>query len=535
MRMPSPMIHDFSKVPGEDIQRSTFDRSHALKTAFDGSYLIPIFCDDMLPGDSATLNLTGFARLSTPVYPIMDNLYLETQWFWVPTRLVWNNLEKFFGQQTDPADSTAYTIPQCTSGGAIVNGYAEETLQDYFGLPIETTLDYSHSNIPMRMYNLIYNTWYRDENLQDSVVVDLDDGPDTYSDYVLLKRGKRHDYFTSCLPWTYKNNSGTDVSLPLGTTAPVLGIGKGNQTFDGPQATVYETGQSSSTSFSSASIIKDSVASDQFYVEQDPNNSGYPGIYADLANATSASVNELRQSFAIQRLFEKDARGGTRYNEMIRSHFGVSSALDLVLQRPLYLGGGSTPIDINAVPQTSETGTTAQGNMAAYGTAVTRGHKWSHSFDEFGYVIGIASVRGEITYQQGIDRHWSRLDRVDFYHPELAGLGEQAVLNKEIYAGETTDDDVFGYQGRWDEYRYKQSRITGVFRSKHSASLDAWHLSEEFTSLPTLSAAFIQDATPISRVVAVTTEPQVIMDAWIDYKHTRPMPVYGIPGQMNRF
>ena len=520
MKMPSPMIHDFSRVPGEDIQRSTFDRSHALKTAFNESYLYPIFIDEIYPGDDAVCRMTGFARLSTPVYPIMDNLYLETFFFWVPNRLLWSNWEKFMGQQTDPADTTAYTIPQCTSGGATANGYAEETLQDYFGLPIETTLDYSHSNLPMRAYNLIYNEWFRDQNLQDSVVVDTDDGPDTYSDYVLLKRGKRHDYFTSCLPWTYKDNSGTDVTLPLGTSAPIASTGA-----SGTEIGVADSGGTD------RQVTVNTLGFPAVTAGSSPNAT----LYADLSSATSASVNELRQSFAIQRMFEKDARGGTRYSEIIRSHFGVTSAMDLVLQRPLYLGGGSTPIDINSVPQTSETNTTAQGNMAAFGTAVTRGHKWSHSFDEHGFVIGLVNVRAEITYQQGIDRFWSRSDRVDFYHPDLAGLGEQAVLNKEIFAGESTDAAVFGYQGRWDELRYKQSRITGVFRSKNSASLDAWHLSEEFSSLPTLNAAFIVDATPASRVVAVSSEPRVILDCWFDYKHTRAMPVYGIPGQMNRF
>ena len=345
----------------------------------------------------------------------------------------------------------------------------------------------------------------------------------------MLKRGKRHDYFTAALPWTYKDNANTDVSIPLGTTAPVLGIGMTTQVDDGAMNTVYETGGSASTSYTTG------FAETRVRVEEDQNNIGFPGIYADLANASSASVNQLRQSFAIQRMLETDARGGTRYNEQIRSHFGVTSAMDLVLQRPLYLGGGSTPIDINSVPQTSETGTTAQGNMAAYGTALAKNHQWSHAFDEHGFVIGLVNVRAEITYQQGIDRMWSRSDRYDFYWPELAGLGEQAILNKEIYAGESTDDDVFGYIGRYDELRYKNSRITGVFRSKNSASLDAWHLSEEFTSLPTLSSTFIQDASPVSRVVAVTTEPRVILDCWFNYRCARPMPTYGIPGQMARF
>ncbi len=531
--MPSPMQHDFSSVPGNQVQRSTFDRSHALKTCFNESLLVPIMIDEVYPGDSFDCKMTGYARLSTPVYPIMDNLYLETFFFFVPTRLVWNNFEKFMGQQDNPADTTAYTIPQCTSGGAIANGYAEETLQDFMGLPIETTLDYSHSNIPMRMYNLIWNDWFRDQNLQNSVTVDVDDGPDTFSDYVTLKRGKRHDYFTAALPWTYKNNSGTDVSIPLGTTAPVIGIGSKTQTYTaGPSASVYETGAAAATTY--ADFLGTDGASELLY-QEDPNSAGYPGIFADLANASGASVNQLRQSFAIQRMLEIDARSGSRYNESNRAHFGITSAMDLVLQRPLYLGGGSTPIDINSVPQTSESNTTAQGNMAAYGTALAQNHGFHQSFDEHGYIIGIANVRGEITYQQGIDRHWSRSDRFDMYYPSLSGIGEQAILNKEIYAGESTDAAVFGYIGRFDELRYKQSRITGIFRSKNSASLDAWHLSEEFTSLPTLSASFIEDATPASRVVAVTSEPRIILDTWFDYKCARPMPTYGIPGQMDRF
>jgi hypothetical protein len=376
------------------------------------------------------------------------------------------------------------------------------------------------------MYNLIYNTWFRDQNLQNSVTVDTDNGPDTYSDYVLLKRGKRHDYFTACLPWTYKDNANTDVSIPLGTEAPIFGD---NMDFDD-----VEDGNNLAQVNNSSGVLK-SLGIGINNVFGRSTNTGVARLKADLASATSASVNQLRQSFAIQRLLEKDARGGSRYNEIIRSHFGVTSAMDLVLQRPLYLGGGSTPIDISSVPQTSETNTTAQGTMAAYGTALAKDHGWSHSFDEHGYVIGLVNVRAEITYQQGIERHWSRSDRYDFYHPTLAGLGEQAVLNKEIYAGESTDEDTFGYIGRFDELRYKQSRITGVFRSKNSASLDAWHLSEEFTSLPTLSATFIQDASPVSRVVAVSSEPRVILDTWFEYRCARPMPVFGIPGQMDRF
>jgi hypothetical protein len=522
------MTHTFGRVPRVDIPRSSFDRSHGYKTTFDSGYLVPIFVDEALPGDSFTVNMAGFARLATPIHPIMDNMRMETFFFAVPLRLLWNNWQKFNGEQTNPGDSIDFTIPQMV---APAGGYAELSLSDYFGIPTKVA-NLSHASYFHRAYNLVYNEWFRDENLQNSVTVDLDDGPDDPADYVLLRRGKRHDYFTGCLPWPQKGDS---VSLPLGTSAPITGIGKGNQTYPDSSQAVYETDGSGTTTYASAALVTDTVNT-RFRVEEDPNNAGYPNIRADLSNATAATINSLRQAFQIQRLLERDARGGTRYTEIIRSHFGVVSP-DARLQRPEYLGGGSTPVNINPVAQTSSTdATTPQGNLSAFGTVGMAGHGFSKSFTEHCLIIGLINVRADLTYQQGLNRMWSRSTRYDFYWPALSHIGEQAVLNKEIYADASANDDlVFGYQERYGEYRYKPSVITGRFRSNAATPLDAWHLSQDFSTLPVLDNTFIQDNPPIDRVQAVATEPQFIFDAYFRFNAARPMPMFGVPGMIDHF
>lgn len=538
--MKSVMAHQFSQVPRADIPRSRFNRSHGYKTTFDSGYLVPFYVDEALPGDTFNCNCSILARLATPIVPVMDNMFLDTFFFAVPIRLIWEHWEQFNGQQDYPGASTDYLIPQQTAPSG---GWPVGSLEDYFGLPTGVT-GLTVSELWTRAYYLIWNEWFRDENLQNPVNLSTGaeiDNPSSLSDvgkgdsgskvaHQLLRRGKRHDYFTSCLPWPQK---GPGVELPLSGNAPVvyssdvtnlspLYVGLGDNTNFGP------TRNRGYFTVNTEDVVLCTSTTKTY------GNSS--GLFADLSQVNAATINSLRQAFQIQKLYERDARGGTRYTEVLRSHFGVVSP-DARLQRPEYLGGRSARIVVSPVAQTASTdSTTPQGNLAAYGLVADSNHGFTKSFVEHCVIIGLINVRADLTYQQGIPRMFSRKTRFDYYWPALAHLGEQAVLNKEIYAqGSAEDDDVFGYQERWAEYRYFPSQITGKMRSTYDQSLDIWHLSQKFESLPVLNAEFIADNPPIKRIIAVQDEPQFIMDSYINLQCARPMPVYSVPGLIDHF
>ena len=514
----------FSNVPRADIPRSSFNLSHGHKTTFDADYLVPILLMDIIPGDTINCRASFFMRLATPLFPIMDNMYADTQFFFVPYRTIWDNFEKFHGAQDDPGDSIVFTIPVLGTHSAMQVG----DLADYMGLPVNLNVVNSAdvSALPFRAYRKIYNEWYRDENLQDSIAFNTTNGPDTnttagWAD-APLKRGKRFDYFTSCLTSPQK---GTAVSLPLGATADIFTASD-------------ELGKIGIWSVPQSAFRAMETAGTSLTVDTVTATSG-ERMYADLAGATAATINDIRLAFQTQRLLERDARSGTRYVETLKAHWGVTSP-DHRLQRAEFLGGGSQQINVTPVAQTSGQPTPAAqdklGNLAGFGT-VSGTHSFSKSFVEHGCLLGICNVRGDITYSQGIDRYWKKQTRYDFFYPVLSQIGEQSVLNSEIWSDGTANDDlIFGYQERYAEYRHIQNRLSSLMRPDAASTLAAWHLSEDFASLPTLGSTFITAnlGVPLDRAVAIPSEPHFIADFFFDIKAARPMPTYGIPGNIDR-
>lgn len=574
----------FSQIPNSPIHRSVFDRSHDYKTTMDSGYLIPFFVDEVLPGDTFKLRVNAFVRMNTLIAPFMDNVFMDTFFFFVPTRLVWDNWQKFCGEQKNPGDSTDFLIPSLAGTNTFING----SIFDYMGLPTGVALDPSNTpinSLPFRAYNLIYNEWFRDENLIDSIAVPTGDGPDPVSNYTLCKRAKRHDYFTSALPWPQK---GPSVDVGLTGNAPIVGFGAdgykfnftsdpadgqgpssswqlgaedvhdmgkleaffGNKVDAGNQARAWQNYGPPSSAWTSVIQQKDSDSSIQLTALKGsglssfyhfgggyllPTNSSETP-YADLSGVSAITINDLRQAFQIQKFYEKWARGGSRYTETLRVMFNVISP-DARLQRPEYLGGTHSRVNVVPTAQTSSTDSVSpQSNLSAFGVLGDSAHGFNKSFVEHGYVIGLCCLRADITYQQGLNRMWSRRQLFDFYWPTLAHLGEQVVYNKEIYTQGTADDNgVFGYQERYAEYRYKPSMITGKLRSTDAQSLDVWHLAQKFDTLPKLNKDFIEENPPINRVIAVQNEPQFFADFWFDLKTSRPMPVYSVPGLVDHF
>lgn len=570
--------HRFSDAPAMYMRRTKFDRSHVYKTTFNAGKLIPVFVDEVLPGDTTRMSINYFARLATPIKPIMDNIYLDWFFFFVPNRLVWDHWQSFCFEKEDPDDSTDYVIPTVTGTGNSENSYLG-SLWDYFGLPINTAGNISGiSALPFRAVYLIWNEWFRDENLQKSVKIQKGDtnevldssrasdqpswvfssGTIIVSGLACPPRGKRHDYFTSALPWTQK---GPGVSVGLAGNASIVdpspGAGfllhsnsdqlaavsafRGSDDHGGGRVTSgtgsITFGRTGDTDWSTVGGFAGNTSASIAMSAQAASTYLGKDSYVDLDTSSIFTINSLRTAFQMQKFYERLARGGSRYTEVLRSFFGVVSP-DARLQRPEFLGSFTKMVNVNPIAQTSATDNTSpQGNLSAYGVTAAKFHGFTKSFVEHGYIIGFVCARADLTYQQGVNKMWLRSTVYDFYWPTFAHLGEQAIELREIYAqGTESDDIVFGYQERYAEYRYKPSQITGKFRSSVTGgNLDVWHLSQFFVNAPTLSEEFITENPPIGRIIAVPSEPEFLLDIGFRYTTVRPMPMFGTPGLVDHF
>ena len=534
--------YNFAQNPQVGVSRSRFKRNSDNKTTFNTGDLIPIYLDEVLPGDTHQIDVACVMRMATPIFPVMDNAYCDFYFFFVPNRLLWEHWKEFMGENKETAwtPKTEYSVPQVT---APTGGWEEGTLADYLGLPTKVE-GISVSALPGRAYGLIYNEWFRNQNVTQPTLVEVtdatttgkNDGSATNDSAITLakplKAAKVFDYYTGALPEPQK---GEPISIPLSGPAKVRMYDDRNLTIPFEKTIDFENGVGYNSSMynagNSGTDYKNSVAivtgKDE---DEDVGASAYLGT--DLSSVTAATINQLRQAFQIQKLLEKDARGGTRYREVLREHFGVISP-DSRMQIPEYLGGYRLPINVSQVIQTSSTdGTSPLGNTAALSVTTMNKPMFTKSFTEHGFIMGVAVVRTDQTYQQGIERMWSRKGRYDYYWPVLANIGEQAILNKEIYAqGNEKDNEAFGYQEAWADYRYKPNKVTGLFRSNAKQSLDAWHYAQDYDALPTLSTAWMeQNDTEMKRTLAVQSQPDFIADFYFMNKTTRCMPVYSIPG-----
>lgn len=549
----------FATIPPVRVPRSAFDRSHGLKTNFNAGQLIPVMVDEILPGDTVTIRSSAFMRMATLLHPIMSNLYIDLHWWFAPARKLWDNWEKFAGGKESPDDTTEYVVPQ------LPNTWTEGSLGDYMGVPTKVPIGDAETNgynpcsaLPFRAYTWIWDEWYRDPSLQNPAPRERGDGPDPANYYPVLTRGKRKDYITGSLPWPQR---GPGVNLPVGAAAPLVGFAEvdGSQILTGmgsvsPQFTTTATmptdgplrhnASGAGDVFGPASSSGADPGGDLAWFKANlaadlsAGSEGSPAPYADLSNAVGTSVNAFRLAFQTQKMYERDARGGPRYAEILISHFGTDAG-DARLQRPEFLHSYTAPFNVNPIAQTSETGSSPQGNLSAQGQVIALADRgFTKSFSEHGFIMCLASVRAENEYQQQLERFWSRRTRFDYYWPSFAMIGEQEVKNREVYCDGTAEDaDTWGYQERWAEYRYRQSRVTHLMRSNATlgGSLDTYHLAYHFTTRPTLGSAFIPEAPPVDRVVAVQLGPQFFGDFWFNVRHVRPMPAVGVPGLIDHF
>jgi hypothetical protein len=536
--------YNFAQNPQVGVSRSRFQRNSDNKTTFNTGDLIPIYLDEVLPGDTHQIDVACVIRMATPIFPVMDNAYCDFYFFFVPNRLLWEHWKEFMGENKETAwtPKTEYSVPQVT---APADGWEEGTLADYLGLPTKVK-GISVSALPGRAYGLIYNEWFRNQNVTQPTLVEVtdatttgkNDGSATNDSAITLakplKAAKVFDYYTGALPEPQK---GEPITIPMGGNANILMYSDKELTkpiwYNGG---MQAPGWSQTYGYVPQDNIRSPIIGSNATLSNAENEAGsvvttgYLG--ADLSNITAATINQLRQAFQIQKLLEKDARGGTRYREVLREHFGVISP-DSRMQIPEYLGGYRLPINVSQVIQTSSSDDTSPlGNTAALSVTTMNKPMFTKSFTEHGFIMGLAVVRTDQTYQQGIERMWSRKGRYDYYWPVLANIGEQAILNKEIYAqGNTADEEAFGYQEAWADYRYKPSKVTGLFRSNAAQSLDAWHYAQDYDALPTLSTAWMeQGEAEMKRTLAVQSQPDFIADFYFMNKTTRCMPVYSIPG-----